>query len=289
MPTRAEYRRAIAYALSDMGVYLTTSATSTTLTILEISDSTTGASANRYDGRWVYVATGSGQAVQRRVKTGGFDAEHGILSLELSWLAPVSGDQIEITSLFPADQQIPHEDASYEQIVNRALSLLLVPDRITIAVTANDDAYPVTTWPWLTPARLVRALEPSPVSTRSPIRCDWRGVRIVEAGTAPYLQIDAPFTGTLTLEVLRPGHTLISGTESTAGLTNEAQTALPSVEDVRTVGLMVAAELMMARSAGRPDGVNWAARYADYREQAMQLRYFDRTVSMPVVPTAEAA
>lgn len=292
MATRREYRHAIQEALNDQSTYLVTSATSSTLTDISLADSTPNASVNRYDGAWVYVATGALAGTQRRVRTGGFAPASGVLTLELTWAGPAGGDEFEITRLFPVHREVPGEETGYHQFIARALALLAVPDRITAAITTSD-TYALTTWPWLDrPERLVRVLEPSPVAGRAPVDASWRNPRLVADGPAPFLQVDVPFataTGNLTLEVLRPGDSLISGVESTTGLTTDASTAIPSVEDVRTVALMEVARVMLARTAGRPDGANWERRYDDAREQAERLAYFDRTRMVPPAPSGQEA
>ena len=65
-------RRALAGSLDDIGVYAVTSATTNTIACTALADATTNASVHRYDGRWVYIATGSSAGTQRRVIPGGF-------------------------------------------------------------------------------------------------------------------------------------------------------------------------------------------------------------------------
>lgn len=289
MATRQAYRRALARALNDLETYSVTSASGTTVTVIRWADATTGAATTRFDGAWIFIATGAGQNQQRRAKNGGFDPVSGQLTLNLSWLAPIAGDEIEVTRLLPARQEIPG-DTGYDDLIDRALGKLAVPDRIALPITTSDQ-YALTAYPWLDrPERLVRVLEPAPVSGRAPVDASWRGARLVVDGASPFLQLDAPFssaTGNLTLDVLRPGDSLISGAESSSGLPAEASTALPSIEDVRTVGLMEFAHLMLTRTVGRPDGANWERRYEDARAAAERLTYFDRTRMVPPAPSGQ--
>lgn len=282
MATRASYRRALAYALNDLGVYPVSSGTGTTVTIVTLADSTSDASTHRYDGRWVYLATGAGQGTQRRVKRGGFTPSSGALTLELSWTAPSSPDEVELTGLFPCQAgglgstSVSPEDPGYNGLVNRALSLLLVPDRVTLAITTAD-TYSTTTWPWLDrPERLVRVLEPAPVAGGAPVDASWRGPQLVVDGPAPFLQLNAPFstaTGTLTLDVLRPADTLISGAESTTGFTAEGQTAIASVNDVREIGLLEAYRALRHRGGV---GVSaWEKAFEQQQQRVEGLLYFD--------------
>jgi len=291
MPTRQQYRRAIATALNDLEIHTVTSATSSTVTVVRMADSTTGAAPTRFDGAWVYIATGAGQNQQRRAKNGGFDPVAGVLTVVLPWFAPQVTDEIEITRLLPAIREIPG-DTSYNDLIDRSLSMLMAPDRLTLPITTSDQ-YPMTAYTWLDrPERLVRVLEPSPVAGRAPVDASWRNPRLVVDGATPFLQLDVPFgtaTDNLTLEVLRPGDSLISGGESTTGLVAEASTALPSIADVRTVALMEFARVMLQRTQGRPDGANWERRFADAREQAERLTYFDRTRLAPSAPSGQEA
>ncbi len=283
MATLAQYRRPLAYALNDLGLYEVSSATNSTVTIVTLADSTTSASANRYDGRWVYLATGAGQGTQRRVKPGGFTPASGVLDLQLTWTVPSAGDQVEITGLFPAQTgglgstSVSPEDASYQTFINRALAQILVPDRITLAITTAE-TYPITTWPWLDrPERLLRVLEPPPNGTAA-VDAMWRKPRLI-LGSAPQLQLNAPFataTGNLTLEVLRPAITLISGVEGVVGLATEGQTALATVEDVREIGLLEAYRDLQHRAPGRPGGA-WDKKFADQQARVENLFYFDQT------------
>jgi hypothetical protein len=276
----ATYRRALQARLDDGGVYLASSGTGSTVVIGAITDATTNASTTRYNGAWVYLASGAGIGTQRRVVAGGFTPSTGTLSVELGWAAPALGDLIEITHLFPSAGgpaiSVSPEDTSYLQFINKSLSRVLAPDRISVAFAGASSAS-TATWPWLDrPERLVRVLEPAPVSGYPVVPCDWRNPRLILDGPTPVLQLDQVFTGTLTLEVLRPGDTLISGVESTTGFTTEGQTALPSVNDVVEVALEEAYIALSHRSPGRPNG-SWAAKLETQRGIVANLKYLDRT------------
>lgn len=277
MPTFAEYRRPTGRALNDLGIYQVTSATNSSVTSVALADSTTDASEHRYDGAYVYVASGAAVGNQRRVKPGGFTTTSGLLALELTWNAPIALDFIDITRLFPVVEQVPNEDPSYRNLINRALAKLWAPDRISLTFSSSSTAS-LLSYPWLDrPERLVRVLEPAPVSGFPDVPCGWRDPQLILNGPSPVLQLNRPYTGTLTLEVRRPGDTLISGAESTVGLSSESQTALPAVEDVVLGALVEAYAVLMNRSPGRPGGGNYADKYADARERFESLAYFDRT------------
>jgi hypothetical protein len=278
-------------ALDDGGVYIAAAGATDGVTIGGLSDATANASANRYDGAFLYLATGAGAGQQRRVMAGGFTPSTGELLVEVGWTAPTTGDIVEITHMFPigagAGTGVSPEDTSYHQIINLALNTLWAPDQISLAF-ANTTTASLAAFPWLDrPERLVRVLETAPVSGYAEVPCDWRNPQLV-LGAAPMLQLNRPYTGTLILEVRRPGGTSVDGAESTLGLFTESQTALPSVEDVREAGLMHVYRALMNRGTGRPNG-DWAKRYADQRERVEKLRYYDRTAEMPAAPAAPAA
>jgi hypothetical protein len=286
--TRAQYRRALQAALDDSGIHLLSAATSTTASISTISDATTNASANRYDGVWIYVASGAQIGAQRWITPGSFVPSTGTVTVEFGWTAPAANDVIELTSLFPCEAQVAAGSTSYNAIVNKALSRLWAPDRISATFAGGTTASLAAYAYWLDrPERLVRVLEPAPVSGYQPVPCDWRNPQLILDGGTPTLQIDTPYTGTLTLDVMRPGDSLVSGAESTTGPTSETATCLPSLNDVVTVGLEEAYRALMHRSTARPSG-NWADKLKDQQALVQQLRYLDRTQAVNQ-PMREAA
>lgn len=292
MPTILQYRRALAYALDDLGVYTVSAATSNTVTLGALVDVTTNASATRYDGAWVYLASGAGANQSRRVIRGGFTPSSGALALELTWTIPAPGDQVEITRLFPGTpNQVNPEDTDYRTLVTRALEKVIVPDRISLAITTSD-TYSLTAYSWLDrEERLVGMVEPAPILGRASINANWRGPRLILDGASPVLQLNTPFeaaSGFLALDVLRPGHTLIDGAESTVGFTAEGQSALPTVQDLLPVMLLEAYTALAHRSRGTPDGANWERKRAMQEDAARRLRYYDTSRERPATPQEAA-
>lgn len=286
MPTLVQYRRALQAALDDGGAYPVTTGSGAGATVQLLSDAITDASNARYNGAWVYH---NALTQQRRIRLDGFTPSTGAFLTELGWTAPSPGDIIEITRLFPCGfgpliaGGVPPEDTSYLAIINRSLARLWAPDRISVAF-ADAATASLTTWPWLDrPERLVRVFEPPAVAGFPDVPCEWRAPRLVLDGPTPVLQLNRPFIGTLTLEVRRPGDTLISGAESTAGLANDADTALPSVNDVVAVGLHEAYRALMNRAPGRPNP-GWAAKYEAQQAIVNGLYYLDRTQMAPSAP-----
>jgi hypothetical protein len=292
--TLTAYRQALILALNDGGIFSVTSATSSTVVAGGLINNATNASTGRFNGHWInHIIAATGATQQRIVKPNSYVPSTGTLEPNLAWTTPTAGDVLEITSMFPPIQQSMSLDTDYRTIINRALGKLLVPDQITLAITTSD-TYALTAYrAWLDrPERLVRVREPSPVTGRAPVDMSWRGWRLVLNGELPVLELKVPFasaTGSLTLDVMRTAKSWVStsGTwaESTTGLTNNGDEALPSVEDALPQMLVEAYQVLMSRSPGRPNG-NWSTKYADAREQAQAGRYFDRSSVMTAAPEA---
>lgn len=277
------------------------SATATTITINALINNTTGASTGRYNGAYIYVASGSGAGQQRVVKENSYVPSTGTLTVQNSsgWDATLAaGDQVEITRLFPAYADAASAsslgaDTGYRSLINRALSYLLVPDQISVTTVADQQEYSLSTYAyWLDRAeRLIGVLDP-PRATGWPTKPTWRRWELNLDGGSPTLQfLDRayPVSGaTFELNVLRPADTLISGSESSSGLTSDAATAVPAVNDVVTVGLMLAYEALANRSPGRPNG-DYLKRWAAQIDLARRVRGYDRTQETPQQQAAAPA
>ncbi len=297
MPTLLEYRLATMKVLNDGGMWPAIASTSDTVRLGLSINLTPNASVHRYDGRWLYIASGTAIGQQRVVQTGGYNPLIGQYTVWPSWsTSPAVYDDVLLTGIFPSISNpgspldtAPLTDTSYRDLINRALRHLVVPDRLTLPITTADTYSLATYAAWLDrPERLVRVREPSPVSGRDPIDASWRGPELVLDAGAPLLKLHAPFgtaSGDLTLEVLRPAHTLISGVETTAGLDAEDDTAIPDVESVVTATLVEAYQVLMNRTPGRPTN-QWAGLYDEALASAQRLRYYDASLQRPQAPAA---
>jgi hypothetical protein len=294
LATTQTFRRALANALDDLaGPYAITSATSSTVVVPALINGAASVSTNGYAGRWVYVASGTGVGQTRRVRTNGFTAASGTLTIDPAWtITPSAADLIELTNYFPATAQVG-ADSSYLTILNASLRQIVAPDRISIAITTSQE-YSLATWvAWLDRQERVTGFwEPGPTGGL-PIPAEWRRPRLRFDAELPVLEIAVPFltaTGNLSLDVLRPADTWIrvvsTWAESTVGLASETDEARPSVEDVVKVGLMEAYGALMNRSPGRPSGP-WEAKYGAAKADAMTVKYFD-TSQMKAAPPAAA-
>lgn len=289
-----------------MGLYLVTSGLSGSVTLTNIADVSASASAERFNARWIYhIPAASGVGQQRRVIKSGFVPSTGQLSNELIWsVTPVLLDEIEMTSLFPCGEHptqtggVSGEDTSYNALINRALSMIVAPDRVGLAIT-TDQFYSTATWVnWLDrEERLIRVLEPG-VRGGLPHDAAWRGITLRLDAETPGLEVRRPFSsasGTLYLDVLRPADTWVATSgvwaEAMGGMTNNLQEVKATVNDVVKVARMLAIEALMARSPGRPAG-NWAARYPQAVRDARSVRWYDtgqESAQAQAIPSETAA
>jgi hypothetical protein len=284
------YRRAVATSLDDLvGPYPLSGATASTITVPSLVSGDANASPTRYGGRWAYLASGLGAGQTRRVRANSFVAASGMLSVDPPWTTvPSGGDRVELYGFFPPTPQVG-EDTSYLGLLNAALRRLVAPDRVGIAITTSQE-YSLTTLPWLDrDERLVAIWEPGVLPSSLPIPADWRRPRLRLDAESPVLELAVPFasaTGALRLDVLRPADTWIKTAgvwaESTTGLVNETDEALPSVEDVEAEALAEAYFSLMSRSPARPNGA-WGQKWQAQREIARARRRHDATQERTVV------
>jgi hypothetical protein len=293
MPQLIDYRRGLGYALDDLGAYVMASGSTTTAVSNGLKNSATNASTDRYNSYWVYVSTGAQAGQQWKVKTGGYAPSTGTLTMTTTGGAPGAGDTIEITHLFPSNStgtSALGEDVSYRTIINRALSRLLVLDSLTLPLTTSQ-TYSLAAYPWLDrEERLIEVREPGPTGGLD-IPAGWRRPFLRLDGPTSYLDLTTPFdagaVGSLTLVVERPADTLVNGADSTVGLSLDTDTAIPSVNDVVTVGLMEAYRALMARGSVAPAG-QWAGKFAAQLGECRKLRRWDRSQDVPEAPPVPA-
>ena len=199
---------------------------------------------------------------------------------------------LELTGLFPAISGLPGGDIDYRTLVNRALSRLLVEDRIDVTTVADQYTYTfaLSTYPYLDRmSRVMGVLDP-PRATGRPSVPTWRAHQwSIDAGALRLQFLDRPYStsgATFQIAVLRPADTLINGSDSTTGLVADTDTAVPSVEEVVVAGRYFAFEALLSRSKGRPSG-DWSGQYAAAREDAMKLARWDRSQETAPEPQSQ--
>ncbi len=291
MATLTAYWTSLAQAFDDLILATSSAATGSTVTLPLLVNGTSGASAERFNGRFCYVVSGVGASAQRTVQSGGYVPGTGALTVTPTWTAPTSS-LIALTGLSPIRPIEMESKTDYRSMVNRALRMIAMPERLSIVTSVATDTYATTAYPWLDRTERILSFEEGGIITgRHPRRCDWRNPKLVLDGVTPVIELDVPFTGTLYVTSLRPQDTLVNGADSVTGLVIETDTAVPDVESVTVIGKMLMLEVLMHRSPGYPNG-NWSAMYPAAVRAARQVRYFDRTQQSPeasAIPDEEAA
>lgn len=288
MPLAATYITGIASALDDFAIYTAASGTVSTAVITLLVNNSGNVSVNQFDDAWLYNAT---DAQQRHVKPGSYIASNGTLGFYPDGLTP-AGDALWMTHLFPVVEAMPPTMTSYLTIATRSLAMLKAYDQITIPINASEDrqtVYPLTTQSfWLDRKERMGWNDGSPVLLEphpfggAPVPADWRRPLLRFDGGVPTLVIEAPFvpgtTGNMTLNVTRPGHSLVNGSESTNGLVLTTDTALPSLTDVIQCGLLEAYTLLAQRGQSTPTGGSYAGLIGPQLGKCRALKMFDDTV-----------
>lgn len=279
-------RQACAYALDDLTLVEVSSATTNTVVSPQLVNAVAQASDSTYGGNWVYVNSGAGIGQQRVVRPNGYAPSTGTLSVDAGWSTlPTNGAGLEITRLFPCVGLVQRADTDYRTLINRACDLLDVFDRIDIETAAGARTYTLANYAaWLDrPGRVLAVFDP-PRAHGAPRMPTWRRWEVVFDAGAPFLQFeDSGYSvggATFQVFVRRPARSLVNGADS-GGLTNDADTVDARTEDVVTVFLMLAYEVLATRSTGRPSGP-WQARFESQREMARALAMYDATRERPV-------
>lgn len=298
MATTRQYRQALARSLDDLGVFTVLSSTTNTITLQHWQTSLANASERRYDGRWILVKS-AGFGTQRSIRPGSYDPATATLTSlnDSGWDTSLTlGDEVEITGLFPSmPSDTPGgEDVDYLTLINRGLGRLLIEDRLDVTTVADQwtYAFSLTTYPWFDRMTRVMAVLDPPRATGLPRRETWRRHHWKIDGGAMTLEFDDrpyPTSGaTFQVKVLRPADTLINGADSTTGLANNTDTAVPSIEEVVTAARVYAFEALLTRSKGRPSG-DWSGQYAEAKEAAMRLARWDRSQDAAPEPAQQGA
>lgn len=255
--------------------------------------------STRYAGAWVYGVTDGSQdglaGVQRQLRPLPLAAATGTLYVTRAFASePLSGSAWEIYFRIPATRDDASGRDGYRELINEALRLMVVPDRITVSGVTSQTKYTLdlTTHPWLRePGRIVNVWRPTP-NANDMERIDPQGWRLIPDGEALILQLPSTYaTGdTFKLEVLRPANSRLkqSGTWTdqsslTAGLSLDADEAIPSINDV----VAVARELCfaeLARNGPEAETRFWVAREQEAARASAALKFVRQAPTEPHRP-----
>ena len=283
-------------------VVATSTSVSSTSTIEIIAsaliDSTPNVSS-RYSGAWMYGVTDGNPdtlaGVQRQLRQLPLESATGTLYVTRAFAsAPASGSAWEMYFRFPAIRSDASGRDGYRELINEALRLMVIPDRINVTGVTDQTKYTLdlTTYPWLRePGRIVNVMRPTPSATDLE-RIDAQAWQLIPDGEALILQLPSTYasTDTFKLEVLRPANSRLrqSGTWTdqgslTAGLSLDADEAIPSINDV----VAVARELCFAelqRDAPEAEIRFWAAKEEDAGRAAATLKFIRQEPTEPYGP-----
>ena len=280
MPTLQQYRRR---CLMDgrIGRFITASTSSTpsdgsTIVADTLADSEKP--ANAFDGWYIYGLESPILGQQRRVAKGTFVNSTGQLTMSRNWSTPVSsGTDLELLTPLPAVSQ--DGSPGWRELINEALKTCWFLDRLSIAGVTSQLVYSLTSYAWLTRRDQIGPLYGPITSASDEIPLRWSGAaRLRLDADTPKLELATPVeTGqTFFLDVLRPADTWIkvSGTwgDSTVGLVNESDEALPDESLVACVATAYAARAL-ANLADPTERKVWEALYSDRLKAAAVLKH----------------
>lgn len=221
-----------------------------------------GAGPERFAGLWALVTSGSQIGERRRVVHA--VPELGALAMD----APFSGTlatsvSLEVSWPLPgvATQDVPGLD----DMIRLGLRDLWVPDRISKTTVANAQSYSMSAQAeWLRDRSQITAVYDPTRATGAPRRPTSRRWDLNLDGGVPTFELldrGYPVSGfTFQIGVLRPGHTLVSGAESSTGPTGISDAVIAEQDDAVTVALLHAYR-WLAGWRELPDGER--RRYAD--------------------------
>lgn len=285
--TLVAIRENVGAVLDDLKVYTATGGSTSTAIVGALISAASNAPTNAHNAEHIYNRT---TLLQRAVRQNGFAPSTGTITFDPTATAVANGHVIELSSLFPTAGALsaagPAGAPSYNGLIIRGLSKLLVPHRILLTITTGF-TYSLAAYPWLDrEARLVRVLEPGVTGGRAR-SADYRNPRLVLNAQSPSLELDAPYDsdmvadgGQITLEVLRPATSwvLTSGTwaASTTGPVFDLEEVTADLNDATDVTVVEACRVLLKRQQGAPSG-RWQELYEDALARVKGLRFLDRS------------
>lgn len=275
-------RRLLLRALHSLSVVTTTSNGAADGTTFLSTQLRTATSTDRYKHSWVIPVSGASAAELRRVQIeDALNLTTGALTVAPPFSGQlVSGVEVEITRLLP-----PVDDDGWvgaRTCINRALSEMWTPQRLTITGVNGQPSYSLSTYEdWLDPDAVRELYGPALNTTLNPYA---RGGFVpVRSGDSLTLQVYPTLAAgdAAELEVYRPSDTFLKvggvwGT-STTGMVNDTDEHLHHPEVVVIVALAYAYEAL----ANGPDGARYQALAVTQRRKAnvMKLGHLDHRQS----------
>lgn len=265
------------------------------------------ASTDAWTGAWVYFPD-LDPPVQRRVAQNGFapsvlassitDLEEdpedvpkktAVLYFERALVEPMEPDLV-----WEGHFRLPVLDqarlSGLHTIINRALRVMMIPDRISISGVSNQYRYDLTTHPWLEQGaqlagtwdyETVSGTDPYPLPGRNRLRFDGQArYLILEGGHVPTGQ-------TFYVDVYRPASSWIKTSStwaaSTVGLVNETDEAAVPLDPLVLVAAYHAAEVLELKDPRAPD-VYWGRKKLEYAVAAAPYMKFGQAEHAPQRP-----
>lgn len=297
MPTLAQYRRALGDEIGGFGVYTTTGAGSTSTLVCTTAFRSTEQPTDHLAYAWAYVPSATAPR-QRRVRDDGLTPGSGTITVDDVFGSSIgSGVEFEVSTRLPLiDDGAKGLRISLNQCIVLGMRRLLVPgSRIDVTTVANQQEYALTAQAgWLDDeSRIVAIYDPARASGFSRPLTRLRWTLKLDDGTPTLQFIDRayPVSGfTFQIAVQRPGHTLVSGTESTTGPSGDSDTSPLSLNDVVAASKVFAYQAL-ARTTPGAKGAEYQGLYEQQLQAARELPTWDRVRDrmLPRPPAEENA
>lgn len=298
VPTLKDYRRALGEEIGGFAVYTTTALGTTTTLICTTAFLSTELPSDHLAYAWVYVPSQT-LFLQRRVKDDGLTPGSGTITVDGVFGSAIgAGVEFEVSTRLPCIDGSARAPGvlSLNQCVVQGMRRLLVPgSRVDVTTVANQQEYTLTAQAgWLDDeSRIVAIYDPPRASgfPSPPTRLRWTLKTDDGTPTLQFVDRAYPVSGfTFQVAVQRPGHTLVSGAESTTGPTSDSHTSPLSLNDVVTAAKVFAYQ-SLARTRPGAKGAEYQGLYEQALAEARQLPTWDRTRDrmLPAPPASKEA
>ena len=296
MPNLSQISQALARGLNDLLAVPTTGGTASTggsdstVVLPDLIVGAPHASNGLENGAWIYNVNSGFQA---RGQSGGYDPATGKVIVDPPWVAPVSGDIILLTQLFPMVAQVLTRDSGYDYLSNEAARWLWFEHQLAVPTVAGQHSYDLSAYRrWLNRReQLLGLLDPPLVAGYVPRPGDWRRPTLEFAGGSPTLRLPTAYRSsgeTFLLGVRCPLIEFVNGANSDAGMGVDADGVQGDLAELVEVGLWIAYRTLATRQD--TEAAAWAQMAKDQEARARALyHFFDRQASAPLAPAATTA